>query len=167
MYSTVEAVRDALTPGGLSGDRTTAAIMTDTDIQDQIEEADSIIDIALSNRYVTPIAPADLPDGSPVAFWSRSIAAYLATLTKRKGADLKETDPIVRRYNLTMGQIAQIQGGKAQLQITLLPDADIQDAVQVVNQYEGDMFAPGDYSLRHEQRGLFDNEGVWPSGYLR
>lgn len=166
-YSTVEQVRDALTPGGRATDRTTAAGLTDAQIQDAIDEADSKIDLYLSSRYITPIT-AD-PTPRIISFWSRSIAAYLATLTRAKSADIKDDDPVARRYRAIQQQLELVQQGKAQLPIDQLPADAAQSTVTVQNQHEGDLFLPGDYSLIPKALdGFSDTMGrwpyVWPSG---
>lgn len=161
-YSTVDQVRDALTPGGRATDRTTAAGLTDAQIQDAIDEADSKIDLYLSTRYVTPITVDPLP--RTVSFWSRSLAAYFATLTRAKSADIKDDDPVARRYRSAQQQLELIQQGKAQLPIPQLPAEESQNTVTVQNQYDGDLFLPGDYSLVPKALdGASDLMGRWPS----
>lgn len=164
MYSTVESVRDALTPGGVSNDKSTAAGLTNVQIQDSIAEADATIENYLSNRYVVPIVD---PVPTTVQFWSRSIAAYLATLTKRKSSDLAETDPVVRRFNLAMSQLAAVQASKAQLSIPELASDAIQSEAQIQNQYEGTMFWPGDYSVGPGLPYPGMDRGCWNDGRIR
>jgi phage gp36-like protein len=158
-YSQVEQVRDALTPGGVSGDRTTAAGLTDVQLQDAIAEADSVIDLYLSARYITPVVVD--PPNNTIAFWSRSLATYLATLTRSRGKDMKDEDPVVRRQRLVMKQLEMIKAGDGQLDIPELPPSEAQNAVAVQNLYEGDLFVPDDYSLYPRPLGL-GSQGIWP-----
>src|SRR4051794_29296313 len=103
-YSTVAEVRSALTPApNLTTGRGSAAELTDEQIADAIAEADSRIDSYIGGRYVTPVAPLD-PNANPltysnvIAFLSRDLAAYLATLTYRGNQDLTDNNPVYRRF---------------------------------------------------------------------
>jgi phage gp36-like protein len=116
VYSTVFEVRAAVSPSGGSDNppdepTRTAADLPNASITDAIEEADSIIDSYIGGRYVTPVAGDPAPH--PIDYWSRNIAAYLATLTQRKGQDFSDNDPVARRYNATMLALTAVRDGKA------------------------------------------------------
>lgn len=165
-YSTVQMVRLALYPLSGSDDGTnppttpsnTPADLENTQIQDAIDEADSLIDAYIGKYYATPVAP--IFDGSdedgtvgsiphPIDYWSRNIAAYNATLSYRQGLDFADTDPVARRYIATMAALTMISKGQATLQ---LPDNVSVNAAtgagQPVNPYVGDLFDPNDWNLR-------------------
>lgn len=95
----------------------------------------------------------------PVRYWSRNIAAYLATLTWRKGTDLTADDPVRLRYDSTMQLLTAIRDGKATVD---LPDADdtAPGEITVINSYEGKLFTAEDFGLRPVGRADRTG-GVW------
>jgi phage gp36-like protein len=153
MYCTVFDVRNALTPGAVA-DATTAASLDDAQITDAINEADSRINTYLPSDYTVP--QTSVQQGDPVAtfvvapdiirFWSRDIAAYLATLTYKKHMNVPEDDPVRLRYEMAMEALRLAKDGK----ITLPPDANAEDDlgnVFVYNQYTGNLFGAEDFLL--------------------
>lgn len=112
MYSNVEALRQALVPGGEVSDKSTAASMDDATLLPVLEEASRAVDTYLGRRYALPLA-SPVPDA--VDDWAKNIAAYLATLTFRRGKDLPDTDPVVRRYKMTIEALVSIRDGKADI----------------------------------------------------
>lgn len=174
MFSTVHDVRNALTPGAVETDTTTAASLSDEQLADAIAEADSRIQSYLPQDYTVPtvmVEYGDPPEPAQVAFstirfWSRDIAAYFATLTYNRGRTVNEDDPVRLRYNAVMETLREVRDGK----ISLPPDADTTDdthpgAVVVHNRYEGDLFSMDDFGLgpvppgmtRYRARTL----GIW------
>lgn len=154
MYCTVFDVRNALTPGAAASDATTAASLGDAQITDAINEADSRINSYLPGDYsvsATTIQQGDPPQAFSVApdlirFWSRDIAAYLATLTYKKHMNVPEDDPVRLRYEMVMETLRLVRDGK----INLPADADATDDlgdVFVYNQYTGNLFGADDFLL--------------------
>lgn len=161
-YSTAKMVRQALVP---SSDGTqpsppahNAADMADAQLEDAIAEADSTIDGYLAARYTVPVAPVatggdedGTPVGSvphPVDYWSRSIAAYNATLIFRGSQDFTDTDPIARRYRDVMTQLQSVSAGKITLNLpTSVTVAAGVGAAAPFNPYQGDLWQPSDFHL--------------------
>lgn len=154
MYSSVLDVRNALTPGAVSTDNSTAASLGDAQITDAILEADAKVDTYLPAGYTVPVQtvsqgdpPADVSVAhNLIRFWSRNIAAYLATLTYKKNKDVVADDPVRLRYEMTLEDLKQVRSG-----VILLPtDASTADDISylsIYNQYDGTMFAPEDFDL--------------------
>lgn len=149
-YSSVAEVRLALTPGGDSTDRSTAAGVDDITIQSAIDEADAVIDSYIGRQYAVPVL-LDLDSGltpQPIRAWSRNIAAYNVTLVWRRNQSLAADNPVALRYTATMVALTAVRDGKATLQI---PDNTGAGAgagfAEVVNQYTGSMFVTQDYDL--------------------
>lgn len=149
----------------------TAADLPNTTLLDAIAEADATIDEYLSGGYVTPVAEVDSLTPHPVDYWSRNIAAYLATLTHRKSKDIGDNDPIVRRYTATMGALTAIRDRKAFIK---LPEIDAgtgsgaEGAGLALNQYTGLLFVASDFDLVPENTVRagpgFISGGVWYTG---
>lgn len=170
-YCTVQDVRNALTPKGLAADDTeqgkTAATMPDWQIIDAIVEAETIINAYVKRRYKIENEDVEEPkikvDGTgpedplvlitanvalqPIRSWTRTIAAYYATLTFREAKDLEERDPIILRYNSVMQMLSGVRTGTFDLDLPPLDDADVDDGVEIFNIYDGDMFQLGDLGL--------------------
>jgi phage gp36-like protein len=148
-------VRLALVPsldGALPGTVTnTAADLSSTQITDAIAEADAVIDGYLSGIYVTPVLAVETLIPHPVDYWSRDIAAYLATCTYRGQMDIQSTDPISLRYNAVMAFLKDVSTGKASLPLprnTAGSDAAGNGAADSpINPYIGDLWDPSDFSL--------------------
>lgn len=156
-YSTPAAVRTAVAspenPDNPPATPThTAADLDNATLIDAIAEADATIDEYLSGTYVTPV-PNDETSNAvphPVDYWSRNIAAYLATLTFRKSKDLTDNDPIVRRYTATMQALTAIRDGKAFVKLTEIDsgvDTGVVGAGPAVNPYSGNLFGADDFDL--------------------
>lgn len=158
MYSTAEMVRSALAPGDWvefpesdpDNPTGTAADLEDVQLDDAIAEADATIDSYLGSHYVSPVgivAPATTAP-HPIDYWSRNIAAYLATLTYRRGQDLAEDDPVVRRYRATMLALVAVRDGKATLPLPVNSGAGGNiGALPPINPYVGDLFGAEDFDL--------------------
>lgn len=165
-YCTVQDVRNALTPKGLSADNTeagkTAATLPDWQIIDAINEAETLIDAFVKARYTIenedveePTDPADDPPimgtvsvaPKPIRLWTRTIAAYFATLTFREGKDLEERDPIQLRFITVMQLLTGVRNGTFDIPLPPIDPADVDAGVEIVNIYEGDLFALEDFGL--------------------
>lgn len=138
----------------------TAADLPNATLIDAIAEADATIDEYLSAGYVTPVASVDDAVPHPVDYWSRNIAAYLATLTYRKSKDLTDNDPIVRRYNTTMSALVAIRDRKA---FVNLPENSVGSAGAgtALNQYEGQLFLADDFDVNTDRSIPLPGTGLW------
>lgn len=131
-YTTVEALRFTLAQGGDTSDPGTAASMGDEDLEDAIADAQAEVDARVGG--------AEFPAGevpSLVANVTRDVAAYLATLTFRKGDPLDPNDPVRLRYQRAQGILADIGRGKIELSGEPDPEGD----AFVQNPYEGDLWS--------------------------
>lgn len=125
-YCSITDVRTALTGKSTATTGTnTAADLPDSAIEDAIAEASATIDAYVGGPYPTTTPQVPLPD--VIKYWTRDIAAYLATATFRQGKAMSDTDPIVRRYNLIMDQLHLITTGA----LTISKPLDGQTAVVV------------------------------------
>ena len=166
MYSTVTDVRNALAPGGQwTG---TAATLEDPEIEDAIRQADSRIHSYLRLRYEIPVEMVEQGDPpqphevapAPVRYWSRDIAAYLATLTFKRNKDVSPDDPVRLRHNAAMSELTDARKGVITLPFP--PPVPDDSSVTVVNQYVGRLFGPEDFDLTHA--GHARRPGTWPGG---
>lgn len=143
-YVIPQDVRDTL--AGTESLTGTAAGLTDDDLTQAIEEAQTEIDGRLVGRYDTPFT--DPP--TLVVALTRDIAAYLATLTQRRGEPIAANEPIQLRYNRAQTLLAQAASGALPLAV---PGADPgqtegeTEAGVVANRYDGDLFGPADFGL--------------------
>lgn len=165
MYATLADVRLALAPQSAdpsqpSTDLTTAASLSNEQLTDSILEAMSTVD-----TYIGSMATWDRtiePAREPIRWLTRDIAAYLAALVYRRGKDLADTDPIVRRYNHAMRTLTAIAAGT----ITVLPDPNTPvegggDA-EAYNLYEGRLFGPEDQGLAYDGQQVTRRFSIWP-----
>lgn len=159
-YCIPHDVRLALAPLSEFSEKSTAASLTDEQINDAIDEAEDIVDSYVLGRYTIPIIDfeQDDPDNpgfvlvynvapDPVRGLTRNIAAYLATLTFRKNKDLPEDDPIRLRYRMTMEILGSIRGSVSILPDVFEPVTSGSDAVYVENLYQGTLFGMEDVGL--------------------
>lgn len=153
MYSTPAQVRLALAPtppSNTAPTQETAASLSDEQLIDAIKEADSKINLALSARYVTPVQPLDpnadplvYPD--PIGYWSRDIAAYLASLTKYRNRPMAATEPVYLRMQAAVAEMNAVRDGKTVLTIaTAAADTDAGGFAGVVEDC-GPTFGPADW----------------------
>ena len=165
MYSSVASVRAALTPGSLPEDGSTASGLQDEQIRDAINEADAVIDSHIGSVYTVPVAydesPLDTVAVAPVRFWSRNIAAYLATLTFKRNKDVGKDEPVRLRYDGTMALLVAIRDGKATVPSLPIPGDEDGDGAQVFQLYDGELFTEADQGLGPE--GYMNYNGT--SGY--
>ena len=157
MYCTVEDVRNALTPGAVYTDPSTAAQLQNGQIEDAIRQADSRINGYLPAGYVAPtvtLENADVVGVPPFRYWSRDIAAYLATLTYRRSKDLSQDDPVRLRYTDTMLELQLVAKGVFELPPSTAPGGPLDGDVFVYNQYQGQLFGPEDFALAPSSGGM-------------
>lgn len=158
MYSTVFDVRNALTPGADSADSTTAAMLQDDQIEDAILEADAMIDTYLATGYAVPTVDITRTVESvektftvgkgPFRWWSRDIAAYLATLTYRRNKDIAEEDPIRLRFAMVLTMLEGIKSGETTIPVD--DDGNLGQTGQDVfayPYYEGNLFDTESFGL--------------------
>lgn len=153
-YSTPEMVRQALVPtsdGSLPANATnTAADLSDDQLEDAIAEADSLINGYIGGYYQVPVDAQQLAN-TPIPYWSRNIAAYVATLTYRGSMDFTDTDPIFRRYKDTLANLNAVASNKMRLQISdNVQDNAGEGAGAPFNPYIGDLWTPDDFDLQPE-----------------
>lgn len=131
----------------------TAASLTDTDLVTAIDEAQQEVDGRLAARYAVPFTD---PPPAVVASVTRDIAAWLATLTWRRGEPIAATEPAALRYQRAEGLLGQLASGNLSLDVDPAPVAASQAAV--ANRYDGDLFGPDDFGLGPAPAGW----GRWP-----
>jgi hypothetical protein len=145
-YADAEALREALAPDG-DISTATAAGLGDSQLEDAIADAQAEVDARVP---AAPFAAGDVP--GLVATIVVDIAAYLATLTHRKGNPLPDNHPIALRY--ARAQLLLAKAERGDLDLTDESGARIGEA-SVVNPYEGDLF-------NLEDAGLGIANRVWP-----
>lgn len=162
MYSSVQDVRDALAPGGSTVNPATAASLSEAQITSQIKEADGVIDAFIGVRYAIPQDTIDSSVAvSPIRWWSRSIAAYFATLVYKQNKDVTADEPIRLRYEQVMGFLEDVRDGKMDLNLLSGTATTDSGEVYVYNLYDGDLFSKDQFVIGHPQGG-------WqPSGYVK
>jgi phage gp36-like protein len=154
IYTTVDDVRGALAPGGTdtrAGE--TAASLSDTELEDAIQEAGELVDARLGERYSTPFTPPYPPLISQIA---RDLAAYGATLTNRKGQPLNDRHPVQLRYDQATDLLDKLSSGSA-----VIDTGDEEAApgsTAVVNVIDGSLFDPWDFGLASPTQPPFDPE---------
>jgi phage gp36-like protein len=151
-YSTPAMVRQALVPtsDGSPPDPLThtAADLSDAQLLDAISEADATIDGYIGGHYAVPVAPVSGVIPSPLAYWSRTVAAYLATCTYRQSLDFADTDPVARRYNAVMSALNAVSTAKMVLQLPSNESGNASSGAGApVNPYVGDLWTPDDFSV--------------------
>lgn len=155
-YSTPAMVRRILNPlGSDDGSRptpskpsNTAADLDDAALSDAIAEADTIIDSRLGGVYTTPVAnTAAGVVPHPLDFWSRDIAAWLATLTYRKGQELPQGNPVALRYSAVMDALKSASVGHLHLGFAEQVNDVREGAGAPVNPYDGTLFGPEDFGI--------------------
>jgi phage gp36-like protein len=172
-YSTPAIVRKALVPtadGSLPATPShTAADLSDPQLIDHIAEADAIIDGYIARFYVVPVgetSPGVTP--VPISYWSRDIAAYLASCTYRGSMDFTDNDPVARRYKAVMDALKDVSAGKVKLNLPLAAGTGSTaagGAGPALNPYVGDLWAPGDFGVQpgNDSLGLpyWRSNGGW------
>lgn len=162
MYSSVDDVRAALAPGGSPSNPGTAATLPEDQIISQINEADGVIDAHIGVRYNIPQDSVNsLVAVSPIRWWSRTIAAYLATLVFKQNKDVGTDEPIRLRYEEVMQFLRDVRDGKMDLNLLAGTATTDSGEVYVYNLYEGDLFTKEMFV------GPIDQGGWHVSGYVK
>lgn len=138
----------------------TAATLSDDDLYDAIWEAQAEVDGRLGERFNTPFTnPPAL-----VVNITRDIAAYLATLTYRRGEAIGQTEPIQLRYARAETMLQQAAIGVLMLTV---PGSDPTETVGggseavVVNPTSGPLWTERDFALTQTPSGV-DSLTTWP-----
>lgn len=172
-YATAADVKRALT-GATTDDeasqartRSTAASLDEQTITDQISEAASTVDIFIGGYYTTPVASVGGVTPDPIGFWTRDIAAYLATLVFRRNAPVPQDDPVRLRYAAAMAGLTAVRDRKGTLPLPRLTE-DTGTAqtgfAAVVNPYDGNLFSPGDSLTVTGGDPWLSPARYWPEG---
>lgn len=132
IYATVNDVREALAPEGDFANTATAASLNDAQLTDALVEASSEVDGSVRGA---PFAANAIPP--IIQGIVRDVAAYLATLTHRKGVELPADHPVALRYKRAESLIAAAASGK--LDLTQTSEAGGGEPF-VQNSYSGDLF---------------------------
>lgn len=151
-YSTEQQVRSILV-GRRGEDRGETPNELDNDqIEFAIRDADAQIDMVLRRRYVVPVEPVP----ALVNALSVNIAAYLATLMFKGTTVLDATDPSAIRYDRARRLLADIQGGRV--------DIDAVEQTTAAGEVDGAVFNLLDSPLfpTHPWFGSEHAEGVIP-----
>lgn len=141
-YASPDDVRSVLAPGR-DTDASTAASMSDGDLQAALDDAATEIDSRLRGRVATPLDP--VPGIAKDV--NRDIAAYLATLTFRRGDPLPPEDPVRLRYMRATGLLDRLAKGEIEIAETPASEA------AVVNSYDGELFSERSQGLVADSRG--------------
>jgi phage gp36-like protein len=160
-YVSVADVREVLSPGG-STDPTLgdAASLSDQDIQDAINDAHAQVEGRLAQRYTVPFADPPVL----VMRIESAIAAYLATLSYRRGTPIDQTHPLSLRYGRATALLDQAATGKLDLVDAAAPTEVTQTAVaDVENMYEGTLFDVSTFGLGVDGRPVpwWEGGGDW------
>lgn len=126
----------------------TADKLSDSQIEADIVDADSEIDMALGDRYTVPF-PSPVP--SPINSLSINIGAYLADLRFRGGKEYaSDLSPFYLRYQRARLSLNALAEGTA-----TLPNTPPGAGSEVINPYEGVLFGTKHIFTR------------WPEGVIR
>lgn len=154
-YLMAQDLREAL--AGTENLAGTAATLSDNDLADAIRKAQAEVDAKLGTRgYTVPFTdPPEL-----VIDITTDIAAYLATLTYRRGEQINRDEPVSLAYTRAEQMLTQITSGAATLQA---PGGAVEAASAagvVVNPVAGDLWGPADFDLV-QQSTNFDLRRSW------
>lgn len=148
-YTTPAAVRLVLAADGDPTDLSSAAGLDDTTLNGPCQSASDQVDAYLAARYPTPLA--DPPN--VVGDIATDIAAYLATLTFRKGQPVDTTDPVWLRYQRALKMLVDISTGTAMLPAVGGPPTTPAGQIVVSNPIAGPLFSPDDFGLVRQPAG--------------
>jgi phage gp36-like protein len=160
-YCAVADVRNALSRGGASSGTNTASDLSDAQIADAIAEASAVVDVSVNGPYDPCVG--DVVPGI-ITFWTRDIAAYLATLTWRASKDITERDPVVLRYTMATSYLNRVASGSMVIPMPSAPG----DVATVINTYEGYLFHSWNFDLTGRSEGIDEFQGfpIWRSGAM-
>jgi hypothetical protein len=155
-YCSVTDVRMALTADGATSGTNTAADMDDLSITDSIAEASAVVDTYVGGPY----APGDSVPNM-VIYWTRDIAAFLATCVWRRSKDFETYDPVLLRYQQTIGRLAGIFTGTTAMPSAQMPTGDIFSGF-IVNPFVGPLFYPYEFDLYGRAKTQSGGTAGWP-----
>jgi phage gp36-like protein len=122
-------------------------VLDSDQVQQDIDDADMQIDMALTRRYETPFAD---PIPGAIKFISLNIAAYLCDLRYRGSREYEsERYPFPLRYDRARRLLDDLGSGRR-----LLNESE-DDFAEVINPYEGTLM---------NSRHIFTR---WPEGVIR
>jgi phage gp36-like protein len=131
-YAKPDDVREALVAEGRDAAGGTAAALSDEALQDAITEATAEVNGRVKgDPYPDPAPPL-------IAAVTRDIAAYLATLTFRKGNPLPPDHPVRLRYMRAEQLLGEIAKGNVDLPDS--PSGPVKSRASVFNPYEGSLW---------------------------
>lgn len=143
-YLTPNELRAVLNPDGDNTDLGSAAGMSDTALQVALDDAQAEVDGKLAARTQVPLA-------TPVPQLVRAIvvdiAAFLATLTARRGDPMGTDDPVRLRYERAAKLLDDIAAGRQPLPDPLADREWPGQASAVVNGYDGQLLGPADAGM--------------------
>lgn len=138
-YTTRTQLREALSPGGDPDDPGSASSLDDDTLDLAIREAQSEVDAKVPGAPFTRTVP------DVVATITRDIAAYLATMTHRRGEPMTVDDPVRLRYGRAKGLLDDLAKGAAS--VGSEGGADASGEASVVNPYDGALWQLDDLGL--------------------
>lgn len=148
LYCTVEDVRKLLVGNREDDDLNVNPNVLDSDqIQEEIENAEAQIDMALKRRYETPF---EEPIPVAIRHITIDIAAYLCDLRFRGSREYEnERYPFPLRYDRARRLLDDLGSGRRLL------DQVSDDFAEAINPYDGNMFGTQHIFTR------------WPEGVIR
>lgn len=164
-YCSTDDVRLALVDDGVSSGTNTGADLDDITVNDAIAEASTIVDSYIGGPYaVSDTVP------NVVVYWTRDVAAFLATLTWRKSKDMTAWDPVYLRYQQAIGRLAGIITGTTAFPADIAPTTDRQGTVANIVPLE--LFWAWNYDLVGKMEsgygiGSFAQYPVWRTGLIQ
>lgn len=144
-YTDPDGVRSVLAD---SSDPGTAAALEDWQLYAAIQDAQAEVDARVPGAPPATVPPL-------LVNLTRDIAAYLATLTHRKGDPIASDDPVRLRYQRAQQILTDISAGR--IELSGAPDSTAD--VAVVNPYEGAL-----WDLRDLELGPAPAYRRWPLG---
>lgn len=159
--ATADAVRETLNPDGGDGDLGSAASMSTPQLDVACSEADTEVIGRVFQRY------PQLPDPAPAQLVSIAvdIAAYLATLTARRGDPLLPGHPVLLRYQRAQQLLAQIVAGSMVLVDVETVDSAAASDPASANPFDGNLFSPRDVGMTKGIDGSWQPAGSYPRGW--
>lgn len=136
-YCAIEDVQMILE--GTSGELPAAADkLTADQLEQAIDDAQTEVDLALSNFYVTPIVTDHEPTNEVLKHITADIAVYLADLTFRMSKEYGSgANPLRLRYSRARSLLDGILSGRYRL---MVPEVNLQSGTsEVINPYDGDL----------------------------
>lgn len=160
-YTSVSAVRQVLAPDGdTSVTLGTAASLSDSELQEAIDEGAVEINARLASRYTVPLTP--IP--AIVEKINRDIASYQATLTYQRNIPLGQDHPIRLRAARAFELLKAIGAGKIELTNATGAIGETADAevINTIGLEDGEsLFELSDMSLASDNSAWPWSPGPW------